>query len=70
MLAIAMASNRTLSRGAAQIDFIVELAAAGLGGAFLPQMIAQQRKHASVSRVLLAEPDTDWHIAMVWRRGA
>lgn len=48
-----------------QIDFIVELAAAGLGVAFLPQMIAQQRKHASVSRVLLAEPDTDWHIAMV-----
>jgi DNA-binding transcriptional LysR family regulator len=53
-----------------QIDFIVELAAAGLGVAFLPQMIAEQRKHPSVSRVLLVEPDTDWHIAMVWRRGA
>jgi DNA-binding transcriptional LysR family regulator len=53
-----------------QIDFIVELAAAGLGVAFLPQMIAEQRKHPSVSRVPLAEPDTDWHIAMVWRRGA
>jgi DNA-binding transcriptional LysR family regulator len=38
--------------------------------AFLPQMIAEQRKHPSVSRVLLVEPDTDWHIAMVWRRGA
>jgi hypothetical protein len=33
-------------------------------------MIAEQRKHPSVSRVLLVEPDTDWHIAMVWRRGA
>jgi DNA-binding transcriptional LysR family regulator len=44
--------------------------AAGLGVAFLPQMIAEQRKHASVSRILLVEPDTDWHIAMVWRRGA
>ena len=53
-----------------QIDFIVELAAAGLGVAFLPRMLAEQRKHASVSRVLLVEPDTDWHIAMVWRRGA
>jgi DNA-binding transcriptional LysR family regulator len=53
-----------------QIDFIVELAAAGLGVAFLPQMVAEQRKHPSVSRVLLVEPDTDWHIAMVWRRGA
>ncbi len=53
-----------------QIDFIVELAAAGLGAAFLPRMIAEQRKLPSVSRVLLVEPDTDWHIAMVWRRGA
>jgi len=53
-----------------QIDFIVELAAAGLGAAFLPGMIAEQRKLPSVSRVLLVEPDTDWHIAMVWRRGA
>jgi DNA-binding transcriptional LysR family regulator len=53
-----------------QIDFIVELAAAGLGAAFLPRMIADRRKLPSVSRVLLVEPDTDWHIAMVWRRGA
>jgi DNA-binding transcriptional LysR family regulator len=53
-----------------QIDFIVELAAAGLGAAFLPRMIAERRKLPSVSRVLLVEPDTDWHIAMVWRRGA
>ncbi|MGA6969043.1 MAG: LysR family transcriptional regulator [Xanthobacteraceae bacterium] len=53
-----------------QIDFIVELAAAGLGVAFLPRMIAERRKLPSVSRVLLVEPDTDWHIAMVWRRGA
>ncbi|MDR3465202.1 MAG: LysR family transcriptional regulator [Xanthobacteraceae bacterium] len=52
-----------------QIDFIVELAAAGLGIAFLPRMIADQRKHPSVSRVTLAEPDTDWHLAMIWRRG-
>jgi len=53
-----------------QIDFIVELAAAGLGAAFLPRMIAERRKLPSVSRVLLVDPDTDWHIAMVWRRGA
>ena len=53
-----------------QIDFIVELVAAGLGVAFLPRMIAERRKLSSVSRVLLVEPDTDWHIAMVWRRGA
>ena len=53
-----------------QIDFIVELAAAGLGVAFLPRMIAERRKLPSVSRVPLVEPETDWHIAMVWRRGA
>jgi hypothetical protein len=32
-------------------------------------MIAEQRKHPSVSRVKLAEPDTDWQMAMIWRRG-
>lgn len=53
-----------------QIDFIVELAAAGLGVAFLPRMIAAQRHHAAVGRIMLAEPQTDWHIALIWRRGA
>lgn len=53
-----------------QIDFIVELAAAGLGIGFLPRMIAEQRKHPSVKRIPLSEPHTDWHIAMIWRRGA
>jgi DNA-binding transcriptional LysR family regulator len=52
-----------------QIDFIVELAAAGLGVAFLPRMIAEQRKHPSVKRIPLSEPGTDWHMAMIWRRG-
>ncbi|HWA42009.1 MAG TPA: LysR family transcriptional regulator [Hypericibacter adhaerens] len=51
-----------------QIDFIVELAAAGLGIAFLPRMIARQRSHPAVRPVLLDEPLTDWHIAMIWRR--
>ena len=52
-----------------QIDFVVELAAMGLGVAFLPRMIAEQRCRTSVRPVLLAEPQTDWRIAMVWRRG-
>lgn len=52
-----------------QIDFIVELAAAGLGVAFLPRMIAEQRKHPAVRRIPLSEAGTDWHIAMIWRRG-
>src|SRR5246127_2237926 len=52
-----------------QIDFIVELAAADLGIGFLPRMIAEQRKHSLVRRIPLSEPDIDWHIAMIWRRG-
>lgn len=53
-----------------QIDFIVELAAAGLGAAFLPDAIARHRAHPGIRRVRLAEPGTDWDMAMAWRRGA
>jgi DNA-binding transcriptional LysR family regulator len=53
-----------------QIDFIVELVGAGLGVAFLPRMIADQRRRPSVRNVLLAEPHTQWRIVMIWRRGA
>ena len=53
-----------------QIDFIVELAAAGLGVAFLPQMIADQRAHVSVARVPLDQPDTAWDMAILWRKDA
>ena len=52
-----------------QIDFMVELAAAGLGIAFLPRMIAEQRRHPSVHLVRLAEPETTFNLAMIWRRG-
>ncbi len=33
-------------------------------------MIAAQRAHAAVRHVLLDEPDTEWDMAMAWRRGA
>lgn len=60
----------SVSARSSQIDFIVELAAADLGVAFLPRMIAEQRSHVDVARVLLDEPHADWDIAMIWRRGA
>jgi DNA-binding transcriptional LysR family regulator len=60
----------TVVARSSQIDFIVELVATGLGIAFLPRMIAEQRSHYSVRTILLAEPQTEWHIAMIWRRGA
>lgn len=53
-----------------QIDFIVELAAAGLGAAFLPRMIAEQRNHKGVRLIPIDEPEADWDMAVVWRRGA
>jgi DNA-binding transcriptional LysR family regulator len=48
---------------------MVKLAAAGFGIAFLPRMIAEQRRHPSVRLVRLAEPQTKWNPAMIWRRG-
>jgi DNA-binding transcriptional LysR family regulator len=53
-----------------QIDFIAELAGAGLGVAFLPRMIAAQRTQGPISPVRLDEPGLAWTMAMAWRRGA
>lgn len=53
-----------------QIDFMIELVGAGLGAAFLPRMIATQRRNSAVRHVLLDEPGTEWIMAMVWRRDA
>jgi len=52
-----------------QVDFIEQLVASGMGIAFLPRMIADQRSQALVRAITLAEPGMDYHIAMVWRRG-
>jgi DNA-binding transcriptional LysR family regulator len=51
-----------------QIDFIVELVAAKVGIAFLPRLMTEQFAHASISRVLLDEPQCDWHMVLAWRR--
>lgn len=53
-----------------QIDFMVELVVAGMGATFLPQMTAEQRARAGTKLVPLADPQTDWVMAMAWRRGA
>ncbi len=60
----------TVAARSGQIDFIVELVAARLGVAFLPMTIAALRRTSAVSLVLLEEPGTQWHMALVWRRGA
>lgn len=51
-----------------QIEFMIELVGAGMGVAFLPRMIAEQRRRAGVRRVLLDEPDVEWSMTMAWRR--
>ncbi|MEZ0497328.1 LysR family transcriptional regulator [Sphingomonas sp. IW22] len=53
-----------------QIDFIIALAVAELGVAFMPRLIAEQRPNDRIRYVPLAEPDAYWDIAMIWRRGA
>ncbi len=52
-----------------QIDFIIELAAAGVGVAFLPQMV-MLRHRAAISAIPLAERNASWNMAMIWRSGA
>ena len=53
-----------------QIDFIVELVAAGMGAAFLPRLLDRRRARVGVVSLLLDEPDVDWRLALVWREGA
>ncbi|WP_458736758.1 LysR family transcriptional regulator [Pseudomonas chlororaphis] len=54
----------------AQIDFIVDLVGAGLGVAFLPRMLAHKHLHPGITLVPLDAADTDWHIALAWRKNA
>ncbi|ACK52676.1 transcriptional regulator, LysR family [Methylocella silvestris BL2] len=59
----------TVAARSSQIDFVIELAAAGLGVAFLPRLMAEQRANPGVRRVLLDEPGTEWRMVLAWRRG-
>jgi DNA-binding transcriptional LysR family regulator len=53
-----------------QIDFMVELVAAGMGAAFLPRLLDRRGSRAGVVSLVLDEPDVDWRLALVWREGA
>lgn len=53
-----------------QIDFIVELVAAGMGVGFLPLMIAEQRHHSGVRIQKITDADMNWNMALIWRKGA
>jgi DNA-binding transcriptional LysR family regulator len=53
-----------------QIDFIIELVAAGVGAAFLPRLLDKRHTSPGVASLVLDEPDVDWRLALVWRKGA
>jgi len=53
-----------------QVDFLIELAASGVGVAFIPRMLAEQVPNARVRALLLTEPETEWRLGMLWRKGA
>jgi DNA-binding transcriptional LysR family regulator len=52
-----------------QVEFVIELAAAKMGVAFVPRMVAEQRAHPLVKCLPLAQPKIHWHMALIWRRG-
>lgn len=60
---------RVVARSA-QIDFIVDLVAAGLGVAFLPRSVARQHRHDGLALVPLDAAHTEWRLALAWRRNA
>jgi DNA-binding transcriptional LysR family regulator len=59
----------TIAARSSQINFIIELVAAGLGVGFLPRMIAERRKHPAVRSISVVNPSMRWHMALIWRHG-
>jgi DNA-binding transcriptional LysR family regulator len=52
-----------------QVDFIVELVAANVGVAILPEMIVEQFSPRGVTALAIDDPQMEWHMALIWRRG-
>jgi DNA-binding transcriptional LysR family regulator len=48
----------------------MDLVASGLGVGFLPKVTADQRPHSGVRQLAVTAPGFDWHVALIWRRGA
>ncbi|MBV8593061.1 MAG: LysR family transcriptional regulator [Caulobacteraceae bacterium] len=53
-----------------QGDFLIELAAAGLGVAFMPRMLTEHAPDPRIRALLLTEAEMEWRLTMVWRPGA
>jgi len=49
-------------------DFLIAMVSAGLGIAFLPQVLIENREHDSVRVVALEDADMWWRVALIWRK--
>jgi DNA-binding transcriptional LysR family regulator len=52
-----------------QFGFMLELAAAGIGVAFIARLVARQRRHDGVRIVPVTGPAVEWRLALSWRAG-
>jgi DNA-binding transcriptional LysR family regulator len=59
----------TIVAASSQVDFMIELAASGLGVAILPRIVVERRNHPAIGVIPLLEPELEWRLAMAWRRG-
>lgn len=57
----------TVTARTTQTELVVLLAMSGVGVGFMPLMIAER---LATSYVPLTEPHTEWHLVMIWRKGA
>jgi DNA-binding transcriptional LysR family regulator len=55
---------------ASQVDFVVELVAANVGVAILPEMIAERFSRRGVTALAIDDPQMEWHMALIWRHGS
>lgn len=60
----------SVSARSSQMDFIVALAAAGLGVPLVPRIMVEGRRLVPLRAVRVDEPDLRWKAALVWRRNA
>ncbi len=58
----------TIAAQSNQIAFVIELVTTGMGVAFLPRMIARQRKHVGVRHIRISDTTMEWRMALLWRR--
>jgi DNA-binding transcriptional LysR family regulator len=53
-----------------QINFMLRLAAGGLGITFMPKLIVGLREHKDLALIALEDESMSWDMTLAWRRGA